>query len=145
MQEKTSYSYFTEYGLFHYKPSEFRVLLGLFTLYLVLLLLSVYYCTYNPSTLYTLILHLYLSAHHSTARTHTLLLCESHRHTSKSPSRNQARLAPTIQSNLHFPRRSDLYSFDCFVNYASAGLAYLLDCHGGARIELEKSWILSLD
>jgi len=41
MHEKASYSYFTEYGLFHYKPSEFRVLLGLFTLDLALLL-SVY-------------------------------------------------------------------------------------------------------
>ena len=38
-----------------------------------------------------------------------------------------------------------MYSFDCLIIYASAGLAYLLDHHCGIRIELDISWILSCD
>jgi hypothetical protein len=76
MHEKASYSYFTEYGLFHYKPSEFRVLLGLFTLNLALLL-SVYYTALITSQIVQLIAYTCTCLpNHSTARTRIALLCE---------------------------------------------------------------------
>lgn len=110
------------------------------------LTISVYYCTYIHSDCTS---HSYTCTCLLTTRLLVLVLhCSpsSHRHTSRFAIKDsRARLAPTIQSNLQFPRRSDLYSFDYYINYASAGLAYLLARHGGIGIELDISWILSLD
>ena len=107
------------------------------------LLPLVYYCTYTYS--YIFWLYLYLSA---TIRLLALVYHCSAKFSARvelevSPSRNQARLAPTAKSTI--PKVLGLYPFDYTTIYASAGLAYLLVHHGGIGIRLHISWILSLD